>query len=70
MVIDDALNDSQPEAGSANRSGAVTANERLEQMFALLRLDSRSIVFDLEPGPVTFAAAADLDPAVAVAGGA
>ena len=69
MVIDNALNDSQAEAGPANRTGAIAAHERLEQMLTLLRFNSRTVIFHLEPGPVPLAAAADFNPAVAVAGG-
>ena len=37
-------------------------------MLTLLRFNSRTVIFHLEPGPVPLAAAADFNPAVAVAG--
>ena len=68
MIVDNTLNNRQPQPGAAGTAGAIAAYKRLEQMFALLRFDPRPVIFHLEPGPTRFAAAADLDPAIAVAG--
>ena len=68
MIVDNTLNNRQPQPGAAGAAGAIAAYKRLEQMFALLRFDPRSVIFHLEPGPARFAAAADLDPAIAIAG--
>ena len=68
MIVDNTLNNRQPQPGAAGTAGAIAAYKRLKQMFALLRFDPRPVIFHLEPGPARFAAAADLDPAIAIAG--
>ncbi|EGA11517.1 hypothetical protein SEEM0055_02848, partial [Salmonella enterica subsp. enterica serovar Montevideo str. MB110209-0055] len=66
MVIDNALHNRQPQPCAAGATGAVAAYKRLEQMFTLLRLNARPVIFYLEPGAMRLGAATDLNPAVAI----
>ena len=66
MVIDNTLHDSQPQARSADGTGAIATHKRLEQVLTLLGFNPWTIVFHLEPGAMRFTTATDFNPAVAV----
>lgn len=50
MVIDNTLHNRQTQARAAGTTRAVATDKWLEQVFTLLRLDARTIIFYTEPG--------------------
>lgn len=45
MIVDNTLNNRQPQPGAAGAAGTVAAYKRLKQVLPLLRFNPRSIIF-------------------------
>ena len=67
MRIDNTLHNRQPQPCAAGAARAVTAHKRLKQVLQLVRLNAGAVILYLKPGALQLAAAAHLNPAVAVA---